>query len=583
MAPFLGELKRRKVLQVGVAYAAAGWVLIEVITAVEEPLSLPNWADTLVIVLVALGLPLALILGWAFDVKVVKDTDSEKSLAKATEGAKVAVQPADGKTAVLPNSIAVLPFENLSPEQEHAYFAAGIHDTILNELAKVRDMNVIARTSVLHYADLKMPIKEIARELNVQTIMEGSVQYADGKVRVTAQLIDPTTSAHIWSESFDRDFSEIFSIQAEIATQIARSMQAQLLPNERASIERPLTDSPKAYAKYLQAIAIIREGENAFGVAASPRTRAAIQIYLDGALESDPNFAAAHAWKAWLYVWSRTFDPLSPEHWLAQLEELDDLARDHAERALDTDPTLGFAYAARGMFQMHQWNSREARRDFEAALRLSPNDPQVLVSASLLEFLADRPAELIRLLERAAILDPNAIIIRNYLANGFHPLGEYEQAVESQKLCNSMDPSQPVPYVFRARAESALGDQQAALQSLRMAEQLLPNDPAVAFLSEFIYGYGRLGQHEDAQRLFVRLKAEAESIYVDPSVWVWAYLGIGDTEQALVNLKKGANDRRLLQQAWLSAFQRQNTWVDPVLERPEFAEVLQRLRFEDNE
>lgn len=237
---FLGELKRRKVLQVAVIYGVTAWVIVQVVATVEDPLNRPDWFDTAVIVMLAAGFPIGMFLSWSFDFTahgVVKETvdPPDDAAAGAESGQETA-------TKRLPNSIAVLPFENLSPNADDACFAAGMHEQLLNELAKIRGINVIARTSVLRYGNDPQPIPHIAEALNVGTVMEGSVRYAGDKVRVTAQLIDGTSRAHLWTEAYDGDLSDIFKIQTDIATTIAKALHAELLPEFRAELDKPPTE-----------------------------------------------------------------------------------------------------------------------------------------------------------------------------------------------------------------------------------------------------------------------------------------------------------------------------------------------------
>ncbi len=279
----LSELNRRKMLQVAAVYLVVAWLTMQVIDVIHSPLRLPEWFPTVVIVFLAIGFPIAMIISWAFNVTpggVVRDKGNDESgkhsgrtiefvliglvgiavlwLIYRTEfDSRPLPEPlAVEETApdVLPNSVAVLPFANLSPDPDNAFFAAGIHDTILNELANIKGMNVISRTAMLRYADGTTPIPQIAEELRVETVMEGSVQYANGRVLVTAQLIDPTTNAHLWSENYDREFADIFAIQADIATQIAIAMRTQLSADERLRIAKQMTSSPEAYALYLRAM-----------------------------------------------------------------------------------------------------------------------------------------------------------------------------------------------------------------------------------------------------------------------------------------------------------------------------------------
>ena len=353
MASVWGELKRRNVVKVAVAYAVVGWLLIEVASTVLPTFEAPQWVLQTITFVIILGFPLALVLSWIFDFTPtgVERTDSQprfegaanvsgRKLDFAIIGALVlglgfvvvdnyvlednSGEPSEVATNVLPNSVAVLPFENLSPDPDNAYFAAGIHDTILNELAKLRNMNVIARTSVLPYADGQTPIPDIARELNVGTVMEGTVQYAEGRILVTAQLIDPETSAHLWSDNYDREFADIFAIQSDIAMNIANALEAEFSLEEQESIERIPTQSPAAYALYLQGL--------------SAATAESFYSFINQAVAVDPQFALAYAQRAVL----NTYDLVGAGFGLAPDEalELERSIYEDAERARSIDPTL---------------------------------------------------------------------------------------------------------------------------------------------------------------------------------------------------------------------------------------------------
>ena len=293
---FLGEIRRRKVFQVAVVYAVVAWALVEIVATIEEPLGLPGWVDTLVIVLVIVGLPLALILSWVFDLTpagVVRtpelDSSDDGSSEAATSGRVPQEEPLD-------NSVAVLPLDNLSPNPDDAYFAAGIHEEILTHLAKIRDLNVIARTSVMQYAGAARPISEIANELRVGAVMEGSVRYAGNRVRVTAQLIEARTGTHLWTDTYDRDLEDIFEIQSDIAKSIAAALKAELLADERRSIEKQPTRFPEAYALYLRAMAILHE--HGIGAMGSREQRSTVLSYLDQAIQLDSDFALAYVERA---------------------------------------------------------------------------------------------------------------------------------------------------------------------------------------------------------------------------------------------------------------------------------------------
>ena len=197
------------------------------------------------------------------------------------------------RTEVLPGSVAVLPFENLSPEADDAYFAAGIHEEVLSQLAKLDNVNVISRTSVARYASTDLSIPQIAAELRVGAVMEGSVRYANDRVRIAAQLVDAASDQALWSDVYERDFADVFAIQADIAMNIANALQAEFSVAEQQSLERKPTSSPAAYALFLQALSGVRDS--------APGAIEAAHGLLDRAIAIDPNFARAYGMKAILH------------------------------------------------------------------------------------------------------------------------------------------------------------------------------------------------------------------------------------------------------------------------------------------
>ena len=355
MGDFFAELRRRHIYRIGAGYLVVAWGMAQVVDLLSQIYALPAWIAQPVVAVLAIGFPITLIVAWLIEGKAHEAVATAvRSPATKVDwilaGALVAVLAVVGyqqltpgnvsvaRVGVLPNSIAVLPFDNLSTDPENAFFAAGIHDTLLNELAKISAMNVISRTSVLRYADGQTPISQIAAELNVETVMEGTVQYADGRVLVTAQLIDPESEVHLWSENYDREFEGIFAIQADIAMNIANALQAEFSVTEQESIEKPLTRSPEASELFLRAMALVRTVSTGANNAPS---RGLIQDYLDEAIEQDANFAMAYAWKANVYRLSKIFDPVTEDVWLDFKSEMDRLSLEYANMALALDPSIG--------------------------------------------------------------------------------------------------------------------------------------------------------------------------------------------------------------------------------------------------
>ena len=275
---FIDELKRRNVIRVAIAYAIAAWILIEVTATTFPILKLPDWSVTLVTVFVLIGFPLALILAWAYEltpegVKKTEEVDADASITHST-GRKLdriiivalvvalgyfiwerqaLIPGTDGQQgAVRMTSIAVLPFANLSGNPEQEYFADGITEDIITDLSQISGLFVIARNSSFQYKGKSLDLREVARDLNVKFVLEGSVRRAGNRVRVVAQLIDSKTDKHLWAERYDRELTDIFEIQSEIAERIADALQATLSPEEKAKLSRKPTANVEAYNLYLQ-------------------------------------------------------------------------------------------------------------------------------------------------------------------------------------------------------------------------------------------------------------------------------------------------------------------------------------------
>ncbi len=320
---FFAELKRRNVYKVAVAYAIVGWLLVQVATQVFPFLEIPNWVVRLVIMLVAVGFPIALVIAWAFELtpeglKRTEDVDVAAqnrgkshawiyvvvigvvfSMGLVFIGRYTARNTATGArtetatgSSIPQKSIAVLPFENLSSDKENAYFTEGVQDEILSHLARIADLKVISRTSVMHYkSDALRNLREISQQLGVAHLLEGSVQRSGNKVRVIAQLIDSRNDAHLWAQTYDRDLADVFAIQSEIAKAIADQLQAKLSPNEKKAIEQPPTTDLAAFDLYSRAKSILLTA--AFSATNDPDLRKAVEL-LDEAVKRDPSFFDAY-------------------------------------------------------------------------------------------------------------------------------------------------------------------------------------------------------------------------------------------------------------------------------------------------
>ncbi|MEA1887505.1 MAG: hypothetical protein U9N72_09885 [Bacteroidota bacterium] len=246
---FWQELKRRKVIHVVVVYATSSFVIIELVNNLFEPLYLPDWTPTMVIIILAIGFPFALIFSWIFDVsrKGVTRTGSNNNVTVE----KISPLKKESKS-VQENSIVILPFEDMSPDKDNEYFCDGITEEIINALTKIKDLYVVARTSAFAFKGQKTDVREIGNKLGVETLLEGSVRKSNNKLRITAQLINIENGFHLWSESFDREAADIFAIQDEIAMQIVNKLKVSIKSNEADMVSKRYTGNLEAYNLYLK-------------------------------------------------------------------------------------------------------------------------------------------------------------------------------------------------------------------------------------------------------------------------------------------------------------------------------------------
>ncbi len=595
MASVWGELKRRNVVKVAVAYAIVGWLLIEVSSTVLPLFEAPDWIAQVFAFFVILGFPLALILSWAYEItpegiKLERDVAAGESITHVTgrkldfaiigalvlalgfvvynyvleDGAEESPEVAvvEPEQAILPNSVAVLPFENLSLDPEDAFFAAGIHEELLNQLAKLSELNVIARTSMMLYADGGKSIPEIAEELNVETVMEGSVRYADGRVLVTAQLIDPETNAHLWSDSYNREFSDVFAIQADIAMNIANALEAEFSLAEQDNIEKIPTDSAEAYEFYLTATQVAG-------------TLALALAYLDQAIDADPNFAVARTSRAFARLIQLIRNLGTEENYATRRAELEALAFEDIEEALASDPTLGNAYATLAAIHQYGWRGKDALEAFERANQLSPNDPSVLLFYGNFLTDVDRHDEAIQLLQRALALDPNNEASYTRLGRALLSAGEHQAAITVYREAINLNPNRVTSHRRLALAMILVEDNTGAARQLRFAETLDGDSTTVAYL------FSRIGLQEDATRVLNRFEELAVGRHKAAASRVLVNLARGDEEQSNEWLSRAAETKEPYESNTILHLLRRNNFRDTILDQPRFVEVRERLGFTD--
>jgi TolB-like protein/Flp pilus assembly protein TadD len=427
MSGFFEELQRRKVYRVAAAYIIAAGFIIQIGSAVFPAWELPNWTLRLVVVLLLMGFPIALILAWAYDVtpqgiRVTPGSHRRRNLIMLiasgviiSAGAGFFLLPR-ASARKIDKSIAVLPFQSLSDEKENAYFADGIQDDILTNLSKIGELKVISRMSVMSYrGDAVRNAREIGKALGVATLLEGSVRRIGNRVRVNVQLIDANNDEHIWAEDYDRDLTDVFAIQTDLAQKIASALQAKLSPIEKARLDNRPTQNPDAYLLFVQA----HDYANRMDMFHDMSLKA-VPLF-EQAIKLDPTFALAFAdlstVESWIY---HSFDPIPA--WREK-------ARLNADEALRLQPDLPEAHLALGF--SYYYGDRDYERalaEFEIAKRDLPNDAQAYMAIGAIQRRQGKWAESTANLEKAATLDPKNTNVLMQLCFSYMALRNFETA-----------------------------------------------------------------------------------------------------------------------------------------------------------
>ena len=433
MTGFFEELKRRKVYRVAIAYIVASWALAQGIAQVLPVFDIPNSRIRVVILLLLIGFPIALVLAWIFDITpsgIERTSRAQPTTAPARRRrrnvvwlgiAGVAISTAVG-LLVLPRavarkvdkSIAVLPFDNLSDDKENAYFADGIQDDILTNLSKIGDLKVISRTSVMQYKGKAPNVREIGKALGVSTILEGSVRRSGNRVRLNVQLIDATNDEHLWASDYDRELTDVFAIQTDLAQNISDALQAKLSPAEKSRIESKPTENSEAYLAFVQAHNLQDAVED------FEKLKQSEQLYAR-AIELDPKFALAFARYSQLESWI--------VHTFERTAERRQKARALAEQALKLQPDLPEGHLALGFSLYYGDNDFEgALKEFQIAQRGLPNEAEAYLALGAIQRRMGNWLESNANLEKASSLNPKDGFVFQNLAMSYQVQRNFDAA-----------------------------------------------------------------------------------------------------------------------------------------------------------
>ena len=456
------ELKRRNVYKVAVAYAVAGWLLVQVATQVFPFLEIPNWVVRLVIALVMIGFPIALVIAWAFEatpegIKRTEDVDLSGQrvpkkhawiyivviaaalsatlflLGRYTAGNKTSASPA----AISNKSIAVLPFVNMSADKGDEYLSDGVSEELIAALSKITGLQVKARTSSFAFKGKNEDIQKIGELLHVSHLLEGSVARAGNKLRITAQLIQASDGNHLWSETYDREMQDIFAVRSEVAQQVAATLEIRLLGEEKKRLDQKPTENIEAYNLY-------RQGRYYADKFSQDGFKKALGFYQQ-AIEKDSRFALAYAGMADTYV-------LAADLYIPPREAFSK-AKEAALKATELDETLAEAHASLGFVHFHyDWDWAAAEKEFKRALTLNPQS--VRAHTLYTEYLAGmgRFNEAYDQGRRALELDPLSILARWSLGWASLHAGRSDDAIQQFSKAAELDPNNASVRLYLGRA-----------------------------------------------------------------------------------------------------------------------------------
>jgi serine/threonine-protein kinase len=523
---FFAELKRRNVYKVAVAYAVVGWLLIQVATQVFPFLDIPNWAIRLVILLTALGFPIALIIAWAFEltpegIRRTEDADAagQRSrggiwmalvviaaalslglffLGRYSAGNARSQNPASrgsgaassgAVTAVSEKSVAVLPLLNESGDPKDEYFSDGLSEELIAALAQINGLKVIGRSSSFRFKDRHEEPKAIGEKLGVSTLLEGTVRKQDDRVRIVAELVNAADGIALWTRTFDRELRDIFTVQQEIARAVADSLKVTLLGSNEKSAQMA-SSSVEAHNAYLQAhFHFQRRNVEDY--------RKAI-TYFDQAIQLDPNYALAYAERA--EVWTMIGD-LTGERATAYPK-----ARSDAEKAVEIAPGLAEAHAALGWVRFFgEWKFGEGLTELNRAKELSPANPTANDLLARMIVYLGRIDEAERQARQAVELDPLSVATQFNLARVLFCAGKLDEADAAGRKIVELQPSSSSSHRWQVLVGVQRGDGETALREA----QLEPDDGFRPF--ELALAYHVLGDRKAADAALAELVANSKN------------------------------------------------------------------------
>jgi TolB-like protein/Flp pilus assembly protein TadD len=580
---FFAELKRRNVYKVAVAYAVVAWLTIQAASIFLPAFNAPQWAMQVVILILVVGFPIALVFSWAFEItsegiKLESEIEPNKSIARRTGRKIVAVtivlaviaaglfvfqligarSTSPSAAAISNKSIAVLPFDNLSGDPQNAYFSEGVQDEILTRLAKIGELKVISRTSTQRFKSAPNDLRQIAQQLGVANILEGSVQKTTDQVRVNVQLINALNDAHLWAETYDRKLTDIFAVESEIAKTVAENLQAKLNGRaEKVLAARP-TENPQAHELYLK-------GRYFWNKRTTQNLEKAIGFFQQ-AIDLDPNYALAYAGLGDAHSIVPIYAGTPPK---------DDVpkALAAARKAVEIDDSLAEAHTSLANALVMNLPLATAEPEFRRAIELNPNYATAHQWFGECLFGEGRYPEALAELERAHELDPLSLIINASYGMALAGAGRTAEAIDQLHKAIDLEPNLIAAHSMLGQTFEAEGKLSEAIAEYDKVRELAPTPASYAVLA---FAHAKAGRSAEARKILDELTNQSRDRYIGAYALAVVHLALGEKEEGLRFLEKAFDDRDILLQGFYGSIKTDKR-LDSLRGNPRFERLVQRF------
>lgn len=574
ISTFLTKLRKRHIIETLAAFIGGGWLVYEIVHWVlVAHYHLPEKLLDITIVTLLCALLCMLLWRWFSGRREPRKFKLELVLIPLVLLITVLLdinlllhlkgpEPETIPTSKWKNSIAVLPFVDMSPQKDQEYFCDGMTEELINRLSNIKELKVPARTSSFVFKGKAEDIREIGRKLDVQTVLEGSIRKIDNQLRVTAQLVNITNGFHLWSDTYNRELKDVFSIQDEIASTIADKLKLTLLSDEKARLVKHSTENLEAYNLYLL-------GRYFYYKTTEEDMNKAIR-YFEQAIAKDPGYALAYAGQATCYSVLCTTGYLAPKESYPK-------AKEAVVKALELDEELGEAHASLGYLKFFlDWDFAGAERDFKRAVKLSPGNVDVYILYSIYLTFLGRFDEAIAGFKRAVELDPASPVTYIYLGGfGYQMAGRYDESIDQIKKGLDMDPSIFLGQLFLASVYALKGTYGEAISQADKVLSAWPTLEDVQVLSFLGWVNAVSGRQEKARNFLNRMLDLRARRYVDAYLIGAVYAGLGEKDKAFEWLTKAYEEH-----AGQMVCIRVDPWIKNLRSDPRYKELLKKMGWE---